>query len=506
MELHAALKELVEKWGDDIITDEARLKRLLANKKAYSERPETKEIVKFALEIGYFDRLFEACQMGNWESEFPEIEAEFNDISSPMGFDVDVVNYVFSCIPFSLGLIDIEENDSYEDDEYLDNEDYKEDAYTITKQYHENKEIDIFVVRLVNRVDTDTFSEYKNIAKSHGKGYYSTYRGVNGFVFYSMEDAKGFVEDIFGEGYNDDNDDIMASTIQSQVAKEHDADVQTNNSYHIKEQLYDSNNMDLHLALRNVIDTDGIDIVNDVRLVNILSDFKAFDAIPASKYILRAVIVDGYASRLVACGKWDATAKTLCSRFASSTGFQEDYVNLIFQSIAYGLRFLNKIEVIPNAPSQATRNANYSNGGNVNLNLSLSQSELNRKSEKFIQDYKKNVENYLDSIIEIKGDVKKEIGADISVSSEYDTGDNSFCINIEISGQIRYKFDNKYSSGLSFNIVLYNINNKVICKASAYVDKDSFKKSYQVLTSEWVMSRKFRHIADIKKLVIYWEE
>lgn len=203
MELHIALKELVEKWGEYVITDESRLKRLLANKKAYKERPDTKEIVKFAIGIGYFDRIYEVCHENGWENEIQNIEAEFNNISSPMGFDVEDVNYVFSCIPFALGLIEL-------DEEFEDDEDIEEESYTITKQYHENKDIDIFVVRLTDRVDTETFSDYKNAAKSHGKGYYSTFRGVNGFVFYTITDAKAFVAEIFGESTDAD---IMYKTL-----------------------------------------------------------------------------------------------------------------------------------------------------------------------------------------------------------------------------------------------------------------------------------------------------
>lgn len=262
--------------------------------------------------------------------------------------------------------------------------------------------------------------------------------------------------------------------------------------------------MDLHLALRNIIDTDGIDIVKDLRLVNILSDFKAFETIPASKYILRAIIADGYASRLIACGKWDANAKSLCNNFVLSTGFQEDYVYLIFQSIAYGLRFVNRIDTIQNNATQQVNNANNSISSGVKLNLS--QSELNRKSEKYIQNYKENAEKYLDSIIEFKGDAAKELGTVFAVTSEYDSGDNSFRINIEISGGIKYKFVKDFSSYLYINIVLYNTSNKLICKNEVAIHKDDFKKKYQVLTIGWFLSKQFRYIADIKKIIVYWEE
>lgn len=95
--------------------------------------------------------------------------------------------------------------------------------------------------------------------------------------------------------------------------------------------------MELHKALRNIIQTDGPEILKEVRLVNILDDFQAYQDIPASKYILRAIIVDGYSSKLLAIGKWNSEAETLVNKFSSVTGFIPESVSLIFQSISYGI-------------------------------------------------------------------------------------------------------------------------------------------------------------------------
>lgn len=95
--------------------------------------------------------------------------------------------------------------------------------------------------------------------------------------------------------------------------------------------------MELHKALRNIIQTDGADIVKNDRLVNILDDFNAYQDIPASKYILRAIISDDYASKLLTIGKWSSDAEQLANKFASITGFVPDSVFKIFLSLAYGL-------------------------------------------------------------------------------------------------------------------------------------------------------------------------
>ena len=67
--------------------------------------------------------------------------------------------------------------------------------YSITKQFHESKGIYIYVVKLKDRFDEETFAELRESARQYGKGYYSTFRGVNGFVFYSIDDAKLFADE-----------------------------------------------------------------------------------------------------------------------------------------------------------------------------------------------------------------------------------------------------------------------------------------------------------------------
>ncbi|MCH5242873.1 MAG: hypothetical protein J1F67_10730 [Muribaculaceae bacterium] len=69
------------------------------------------------------------------------------------------------------------------------------EIYTITEQYHEQKEIYIWVVRIVPKVDKETFYELRSLAKDWD-GYYSTYRGVNGFVFQTEQDAQSFADSL----------------------------------------------------------------------------------------------------------------------------------------------------------------------------------------------------------------------------------------------------------------------------------------------------------------------
>lgn len=538
MELHIALKELVEAYGENILSH-PRLIRKLMDKRAFSEIPATKGIMIFAKDLGYIDRIYNNCMEDDWYTQNQSLVREF--VKKCSGVNEDDVSYVFNCIPYSLELLEFEDDDSdaneelefnYEQDEDesfeemqdlgegLDEEEtnnlidpLKEDEeyietndYTITKHYHENKGVDIYVVRLTNRVDSDTFANYKEIARKHGKGYYSTFHGVNGFVFYSMDDAKQFADNIFNNELNDSDGEKETSSPQHNPGQLSDSDIIKSNSPENNKHQYDINNMELHLALRNIIDTDGIGIVNDVRIINILSDLKAFNTTPALKYILRAVIADGYANRLMSCGKWDTNAMALCNHFASSTGFQEEYVMFVFQSIAYGLRFLNNI-VIPNPTKhQIQQNTSSTTPSKDPSLFCLGYKELRRKSEKFLSSFKENVEEYLDGIIEKKGDWSL-FGAKITPTSEYTIYDNDSKLefHFEINGKIACKQKSGFI-GLHFYVVLYNYKGKMLSKSIAYLNKDNLKLPYQIVTSSSLMEQAFKTVGNISKIIVYWEE
>ena len=75
-------------------------------------------------------------------------------------------------------------------------EDVDNDAYSITKQHNNKKDVDIWVVRGKERTDKDVYTQRKQVAKEHN-GYYSSFRGVNGFVFKTAEEAHAFADAIF---------------------------------------------------------------------------------------------------------------------------------------------------------------------------------------------------------------------------------------------------------------------------------------------------------------------
>ena len=78
----------------------------------------------------------------------------------------------------------------------VETEDVDNDVYSITKQHNNKKDIDIWVVRGKERTDKGVYMQRKQAAREHN-GYYSSFRGVNGFVFDTPEDAQSFADKVF---------------------------------------------------------------------------------------------------------------------------------------------------------------------------------------------------------------------------------------------------------------------------------------------------------------------
>lgn len=81
---------------------------------------------------------------------------------------------------------------------FVESEDVDNDVYSITKQHNNKKDIDIWVVRGKERTDKEVYMQRKQAAREHN-GYYSSFRGVNGFVFDTPEDAQSFADKVFDE-------------------------------------------------------------------------------------------------------------------------------------------------------------------------------------------------------------------------------------------------------------------------------------------------------------------
>lgn len=193
--------------------------------------------------------------------------------------------------------------------------------------------------------------------------------------------------------------------------------------------------MELHKALQHIIQTEGQDILKETRLVNILDDFNAYQDIPASKYILRAIIAEGYTTKLLALGKWNNNAEVLSQKFSAITGFIPESVSIIFQSIAFGLDWMNEFPSVQIVSS---------------TNRSKSNSFQNRKQFKGLS--KAEQEKLLSGLIQIEPYIESNynliVKANVSIS--YST----LYINVEATGKLE-------QNNLTLLIAIYNKNGEL---------------------------------------------
>lgn len=263
--------------------------------------------------------------------------------------------------------------------------------------------------------------------------------------------------------------------------------------------------MELHQALKQVIRCEGQDIITDLRLINILNDLNAYQDIQGSKYILRAIIDDGFASRFCQIKSLNNQAYDLIRRFTATTGFNEDGVLKIFQSLAFGLGWINQMPVAPSptpspAPAPSPRpNTQPQPSSASHLNLTFSQ--LDNKSDSFKHKYARDAENYLDSIITVLGNPQQELGAKLSANVSFSGDYNNFDLNLEFEGGIKCKF--QYS--LVMIVVMKSTRGKVISKEEIYLDKSEVKQPYFVKDISFIEDD-FHRVCDIAEIKIYWKK
>lgn len=95
--------------------------------------------------------------------------------------------------------------------------------------------------------------------------------------------------------------------------------------------------MELHLAIRNIVNLSGIDILKEKRVINILSDFNAYGVLPSAKFVLKYIIEEGFITQFIEQKVWSLACDKLIDNIISSTGLQPDLVLYVFQCVAFGI-------------------------------------------------------------------------------------------------------------------------------------------------------------------------
>lgn len=136
--------------------------------------------------------------------EMAELSKEMTSYSDVCAFDVatigndgeEVKPTIFDTAEQVSNEATVEHNAQEEAKQTTETGDVDNDVYSITKQHNNKKDVDIWVVRGKEHVDRNVFMGQKREAKENN-GYYSSFRGVNGFVFTTPEEAHSFAKNVF---------------------------------------------------------------------------------------------------------------------------------------------------------------------------------------------------------------------------------------------------------------------------------------------------------------------
>ena len=101
MELHKAIKQIVDLKGNEIIMN-AQIINFLLDYQAFKEKPATKLILRDVINSGYAEEILSlGSNNAGWQIAFMKYERDFID---SCGYKDDLVKYVFEAIAYGIGL------------------------------------------------------------------------------------------------------------------------------------------------------------------------------------------------------------------------------------------------------------------------------------------------------------------------------------------------------------------------------------------------------------------
>jgi hypothetical protein len=118
--------------------------------------------------------------------------------------------------------------------------------------------------------------------------------------------------------------------------------------------------MNIHLKIKEYVNKKGAEIIVSNTLIGMLDDEFVFDDVEAVPYkkILRNIIKEGYAQKLLDLGSYTPDVNFLASQYASKNLMQEPPVLYVLDCLAYGLGWMDKEPTLQMAaPEPTTKNA-----------------------------------------------------------------------------------------------------------------------------------------------------
>lgn len=162
--------------------------------------------------------------------------------------------------------------------------------------------------------------------------------------------------------------------------------------------------MNIHLKIRECVDKRGTEVIVTSTLIGMLDDEQVFEDINSVPYkkILRNIIKEGYAQKLLDLGSYTPDVNFLASQYAQANLMQEGHVLYVLDCLAYGLGWMDDEPTLQignnqSPPASAQGNAVEEYSPYVKY-LDKFQEELNL--EKYtVGEIKDAVSPYLESVI-----------------------------------------------------------------------------------------------------------
>lgn len=269
--------------------------------------------------------------------------------------------------------------------------------------------------------------------------------------------------------------------------------------------------MKLYEAIKTIVQEFGKEIVTNAKVINVFSDYNAFEESKTFKVILKNLIAEGYMDQLMYVRDWANSQNRIINNFIAATSFNEANASYVINCLAYGLGFTKTVPVYsqsaptqqagtsstPNYNTRAQSSSNNAPTTVQGIKLDKTESQFDNLSETAQRKYKEAAEAYLESIVEFKSDFEKDLGIKLQTTVGYDG--YQVMPRFEITGKIKVKYD----YGIQFVILLYDTSDRVMAKDELYVGIE--RKTFEVCESSFTSSV-FHKVSNIKRIVVYWEE
>lgn len=268
--------------------------------------------------------------------------------------------------------------------------------------------------------------------------------------------------------------------------------------------------MKLYEAIATIVQEFGKEIVTNAKVINVFSDYNAFEESKTFKVILKSLIAEGYMDQLMYVRDWSSSQSRIISNFIAATSFNEANASYVIQSIAYGLGYTKTAPVYqPSASSQQSTTVPWPQYAHTpvpqpsqntasyqGIKLDKTEGQFYNMNDSAQRKYKEAAEAYLESIIEFRSDFEKELGIQMNTYVVFD----GFCIEpkFEINGRIKAKYD----YAVKFYVVLYDFNNRMICNEEIYVGQ---KRGNFEVADTCISSSQFHKVSNVKRMVVYYE-